>query len=297
MKTPVFTGANVAIVTPLTENGVNLEKFGELIEFQIENGIDAITVCGTTGESATLSHEEHCQVIEYSVKKVAGRVPVIAGTGSNDTSYALELSKFAESVGVDGLLMVTPYYNKTTQRGLIKHYTYVADRVNKPIILYNVPSRTGVSFTADTYAELSKHPNINGIKEASGDFSLAAETLSKCGDNMFMWSGNDDQVVPLMSLGAVGVISVVANILPDVVAKMCKCCLEGDFKAASKLQLDYFDISDSLFCEVNPIPVKTALKLMGMDNGYLRMPLYEMAPANVERLRKSLNAVGIKTVE
>ena len=297
MKTPVFTGANVAIVTPLTENGVDLERFGKLIDFQIENGIDAITVCGTTGESATLSHEEHCQVIEYSVKKVAGRVPVIAGTGSNDTSYAVELSKFAESVGVDGLLMVTPYYNKTTQRGLVKHYTYVADRVNKPIILYNVPSRTGVSFKADTYAELSKHPNINGIKEASGDFSLVAETLSKCGDNMFMWSGNDDQVVPLMSLGAVGVISVVANILPDVMAKMCKCCLEGDFKTASKLQLDYFDVAASLFCEVNPIPVKTALKLMGMDNGYLRMPLYEMAPANVERLRNSLNAVGIKTVE
>jgi len=297
MKTPVFTGANVAIVTPLTENGVNLEKFGELIEFQIANGIDAITVCGTTGESATLSHEEHCQVIEYSVKKVAGRVPVIAGTGSNDTSYALELSKFAEGVGVDGLLMVTPYYNKTTQRGLVKHYEYVADRVNTPIILYNVPSRTGVSFKADTYAELSKHPNINGIKEASGDFSLVAETLSKCGDNMFMWSGNDDQVVPLMSLGAVGVISVTANILPGVVAKMCKLCLDGDFKAAAKLQLDYFNISDALFYEVNPIPIKTALKLMGMDNGYLRMPLYEMAPSNVDLLRKALNDVGIKTVE
>ena len=297
MKTPVFTGANVAIVTPLTENGVNYEKFGELIEFQIANGIDAITVCGTTGESATLSHKEHCEVIEYSVKKVAGRVPVIAGTGSNDTAFALELSQFAEQAGVDGLLMVTPYYNKTTQRGLVKHYEYVADRVNTPIILYNVPSRTGVAFKADTYAELAKHPNINGIKEASGDFSLVAETLSKCGDNMFMWSGNDDQVVPLMSLGAVGVISVVANILPNVVAKMCKCCLDGDFKSAAKLQLDYFNISDALFCEVNPIPVKTALKLMGMDNGYLRMPLYEMAPSNVELLKKALNEVGIKTVE
>lgn len=297
MKTPVFTGANVAIVTPLTENGVNYEKFGELIEFQIAKGIDAITVCGTTGESATLSHKEHCEVIEYSVKKVAGRVPVIAGTGSNDTAFALELSKFAEDAGVDGLLMVTPYYNKTTQRGLVKHYECVADRVNKPIILYNVPSRTGVSFKADTYAELSKHPNINGIKEASGDFSLVAETLSKCGDNMFMWSGNDDQVVPLMSLGAVGVISVVANILPDVMVKMCKRCLEGDFKAAAKLQLDYFNVSDALFCEVNPIPVKTALKLMGMDNGYLRMPLYEMAPSNVDVLRRALNEVGIKTVE
>ncbi len=293
MKTPIFTGANVAIVTPLTEDGVNLSKLGELIEFQISKGIDAITVCGTTGESATLSHEEHCRVIEYSVKKVAGRVPVIAGTGSNDTSYALELSKIAEDFGVDGLLMVTPYYNKTTQRGLIQHYTYVADRVNKPIILYNVPSRTGVSFKADTYAELSKHPNINGIKEASGDFSLVAETMSKCGDSMFVWSGNDDQVVPLMSLGAVGVISVTANIVPDVVAKMCRLCLDGNFKEAAKLQLDYFDITDSLFKEVNPIPVKTAMKLMGMDNGYLRMPLCEMAPANVEILRNSLKNIGI----
>jgi len=297
MKTPIFTGANVAIVTPLTENGVNLEKLGELIEFQISKGINAITVCGTTGESATLSHEEHCQVIEYSVKKVAGRVPVIAGTGSNDTSYAVELSKFAEDAGVDGLLMVTPYYNKTTQRGLIKHYTYVADRVNTPIILYNVPSRTGVCFKADTYAELSKHPNINGIKEASGDFSLVAETLSKCGDNMFMWSGNDDQVVPLMSLGAVGVISVTANILPDAVSEMCRLCLEGDFKKAAELQLKYFDITDSLFKEVNPIPVKTAMKLMGMDNGYLRMPLYEMAPENVNILKKSLQNIGISLVD
>lgn len=293
MKTPIFTGANVAIVTPLTEDGVNLSKLGELIEFQISKGINAITVCGTTGESATLSHEEHCRVIEYSVKKVAGRVPVIAGTGSNDTSYALELSKFAESVGVDGLLMVTPYYNKATQRGLIQHYTYVADRVNKPIILYNVPSRTGVSFKADTYAELSKHQNINGIKEASGDFSLIAETLSKCGDNMFIWSGNDDQVVPLMSLGAVGVISVTANIIPDVVAKMCRLCLDGNFKEAAKLQLEYFDITNSLFKEVNPIPIKTAMKLMGMDSGYLRMPLCEMAPANVEILKNSLKNIGI----
>lgn len=297
MKTPVFTGANVAIVTPFTESGVNYEKLGELIEFQIENGIDAITVCGTTGESPTLTHEEHCAVIEYSVKKVAGRVPVIAGSGSNDTSYAVELSQFAEKAGVDGLLMVTPYYNKTTQRGLIQHYNYVADRVNTPIILYNVPSRTGVGFTADTYAELSKHPNINGIKEASGDFSLIADTLNKCGDNMFIWSGNDDQVVPLMSLGAKGVISVTANIFPDAVSKMCKYCLDGDFKSATEFQLKYLDITNSLFKEVNPIPVKTAMKLLGMDNGYLRMPLYEMSPANLEILKKSLINIGANIAE
>ena len=292
MKTPVFTGANVAIVTPFTEKGVNYEKLGELIEFQIEKGIDAITVCGTTGESPTLTHEEHCAVIEYSVKKVAGRIPVIAGSGSNDTSYAVELSQFAEKAGADGLLMVTPYYNKTTQRGLIQHYSYVADRVNTPIILYNVPSRTGVGFTADTYAELSKHPNINGIKEASGDFSLIAETLSKCGDNMFIWSGNDDQVVPLMSLGAKGVISVTANIFPDAVSRMCKCCLDGDFKTATELQLKYLDITNALFKEVNPIPVKAAMKLLGIDNGYLRMPLCEMSPSNLEVLRKSLENIG-----
>ncbi len=294
MKKPIFTGANVAIVTPLTENGVNYEKLGELIDFQIDKGISAITVCGTTGESATLSHKEHCDVIEYSVKKVAGRVPVIAGTGSNDTAFALELSQFAEDAGVDGLLMVTPYYNKTTQRGLIKHYTYVADRVKTPIILYNVPSRTGVSFKADTYAELSKHENINGIKEASGDFSLIAETLDKCGDDFFIWSGNDDQVVPLMSLGACGVISVVANILPDVMTELCRLCLAGDFKAATKIQLKYLDLTNMLFKEVNPIPVKAALNLMGMDNGYLRMPLCEMAPENIALLKKSMENVGIK---
>lgn len=297
MKTPLFKGANVAIVTPLTEEGVNFQKLGELIDFQIENGTNAITVCGTTGESATLSHEEHCKVIEYSVKKVDGRVPVIAGTGSNDTSYALELSQFAQNAGVDGLLMVTPYYNKTTQSGLINHYTYVADRVNLPIILYNVPSRTGVGFKADTYAELAKHPNINGIKEASGDFSLVAETLSKCGDDIFMWSGNDDQVVPLMALGAIGVISVVSNILPGVMSEMCKLCLDGNFKAAAKMQLKYFNITDALFKEVNPIPVKTAMKLLGMDNGYLRMPLYKMADGNVEVLKNALVELGMKIID
>ena len=297
MKTPLFKGANVAIVTPLTEAGVNFSKLGELIDFQIENGTNAITVCGTTGESATLSHEEHCKVIEYSVKKVAGRVPVIAGTGSNDTSYAVELSQFAQNVGVDGLLMVTPYYNKTTQAGLINHYTYVADRVKLPIILYNVPSRTGVGFKADTYAELAKHPNINGIKEASGDFSLVAETLSKCGDEIYMWSGNDDQVVPLMSLGAIGVISVVSNILPGVMAEMCKLCLEGDFKTAAQMQLKYYNITDALFKEVNPIPVKTAMKLLEMDNGYLRMPLYKMGDGNVKILKDALLELGMKITD
>ncbi len=293
MKTPVFKGANVAIVTPFNENGVNYEKFGEMIDFQIANGIDAITVCGTTGESATLSHKEHCEVIEYSIKKVAGRVPVIAGTGSNDTAFAVELSQFAEKAGADGLLMVTPYYNKTSQRGLIKHYTYVADRVNTPIILYNVPSRTGVSFTADTYYELSKHENINGIKEASGNFSLVAETISKCGDDMCIWSGNDDQVVALMALGASGVISVTANIFPDIMAKLCKLCFDGNFAEATKIQSKYFEVTNLLFKEVNPIPVKAAMKFMGMDNGMLRLPLYEMAEENQKLLKAAMEKVGL----
>lgn len=297
MKSPVFTGANVAIITPFDENGkIDFDRFGKLVDFQIDGGINAITVCGTTGESATLSHEEHCQLIEYCVKKVNRRVPVIAGTGSNDTSYALELSKFAEDVGVDGLLMVTPYYNKTTQRGLIKHYTYVADRVKTPIILYNVPSRTGVSFTADTYLELSKHPNINGVKEASGNFTLIANTLSLCGDDWYMWSGNDDQTVPMLSLGAKGVISVAANILPGVVSKMCSLYFEGKTEESKKIQLEYFDLMDKLFIEVNPIPIKTAMQLMGMDNGKLRMPLYEMAPNNVEILKDAMQKMGIKTL-
>lgn len=294
MKKPVFTGANVAIVTPLNENGIDFERLGNLIEFQIAGGINAITICGTTGESSTLSHEEHCEAIEYCVKKVAGRVPVIAGTGSNDTAYALELSKFAESVNVDGLLMVTPYYNKTTQRGLVKHYTYLADRLNTPIILYNVPSRTGVSFTADTYVELSKHPLINGVKEASGNFSLMADMLSRCGDDLNMWSGNDDQTVPMLALGAKGVISVFANVLPGVMADICKLFFEGKVSESNKLALSHLDLMNKLFIEVNPIPVKAALKLMGLDNGYLRMPLCEISDSNMAILKKAMEDAGVK---
>lgn len=297
MKNPVFTGANVAIVTPLTENGLNLPALGKLIDFQIDNGIDSITVCGTTGESATLNNDEHCRVIEYSVKKVAGRVPLIAGTGSNDTQYALELSKFAESVGVDGLLMVTPYYNKTTQNGLIKHYSYIADRVNIPIIVYNVPSRTGLCCKSDTYLELSKHPNINGIKEASGNLSLVVETLGKCGDNLNIWSGEDDQIVPMMALGAKGGISTTANILPSEMAKMCRLCLDNNFGEAAKMQIRLHEIISALFSEVNPIPVKTALKLMGLDNGYLRMPLCELGAENLRFLKNAMNNLGLKIVD
>lgn len=288
MKTPVFTGSCVAIVTPYKQDGVDYEKLGQLIEFQIENGTDAICICGTTGESSTQTMEEHMITVEYAIQKANHRVKIIAGTGSNDTNSALILSQHADSAGADGLLMVTPYYNKATQKGLIEHYTYVADRVKTPILLYHVPSRTGTSFKASTYYELSKHPNINGIKEASGNFSLIAQTLALCGDEMNLWSGNDDQVVPLMAMGGKGVISVLANIQPKAVHKLAHLCLEGNFAEAAKLQAKLQKLNDALFIEVNPIPVKTAMNLMGMDAGLFRLPMCEMEAGNLAVLKQVL---------
>jgi 4-hydroxy-tetrahydrodipicolinate synthase len=293
MKTPVFTGSSVAIVTPFRDRSVDYGKLGELIDFQIAGGTAAITVCGTTGESSTQTLDEHIQVVDFCVKHVAGRVKVIAGAGSNDTAAALMLSREAERSKADALLLVTPYYNKATQRGLIAHYTHIADRVNTPIILYNVPSRTNVSFTADTYKALSKHPNINGVKEASGSFSLIAQTLAACGDELNIWSGNDNEVAAMMALGAKGVISVAANVIPAVMAELTAACLAGDFKRGTALQLKYLDLIDKLFIEVNPIPVKTAMNLLGYDVGDLRLPLCEMEPANLEKLKKSLADAGI----
>ena len=294
MRTPVFTGACVAIVTPFTDdNKVDFDQFGQLIERQIAAGTDAICVCGTTGESATMSLEEHMETVEYCIKKVAGRVKVIAGAGSNDTAAALMLSQHAEAAGADALLLVTPYYNKATQMGLIKHYEYIADRVHTPIILYNVPSRTGCSFTAETYQALSKHPNIVGVKEASGNFGLILETRRLCDDDFYIWSGNDDQVVPMMSLGAKGVISVVSNVLPAVMVEISHLCLAGQFDAAAKLQIEYNDLCNALFMEVNPIPVKIALRMMGLDEGNLRLPLCEMTPEHEAKLRQVLTAYGV----
>ena len=293
MKQPVFTGACVAIVTPFNDHGVDFDKLGELIERQIAAGTDAICICGTTGESATQSLEEHMDTVEYCVRKVDHRVKVIAGTGSNDTSAALMLSQHADQVGADALLMVTPYYNKASQMGLIRHYEYVADRVNTPIILYNVPSRTGCSFTAATYQTLSKHPNICGVKEASGNFALITATRKLCGDDFYIWSGNDDQVVPLMSMGGKGVISVVSNIMPELMVKMSHLCLEGNFAEAAKLQIHACDLVDALFCEVNPIPVKTALNLMGLNVGSLRLPLCEMSAEHEALLRNTLRQYGL----
>ncbi|MCL2126185.1 MAG: 4-hydroxy-tetrahydrodipicolinate synthase [Oscillospiraceae bacterium] len=293
MKTPVFTGSATAIVTPFADGAVDFKKLSELLDFQIAGGTAAIVICGTTGESSTMSLEEHTATIDYCVKYVNSRVKVIAGTGSNDTQSALFLSQEAEKSGADALLMVTPYYNKTTQRGLVKHFSFVADRVNIPIILYNVPSRTGMAFTAETYKELSKHPNINGVKEASASFALISATLANCGDEFFVWSGNDDDTVPMMSIGALGVISVLSNILPAEVAKMTDCCLRGDFKAATALHLKYLDLVNKLFIEVNPMPVKAAMNLMGMNVGEPRMPLCDLAPDNLEKLRNSMAAVGL----
>ncbi len=288
MKKPVFTGSCVAIVTPFNASGVDYKKLAELIEFQISNGTDAICICGTTGESSTQTLEEHKQVVSFAIKQAAGRCKIIAGSGSNDTEAALELSLSAEEDGADALLVVTPYYNKATQKGLIAHYTYLADRVHIPIILYNVPGRTGVGFTAATYAELAKHPMINGVKEASGNFTLISQTRALCGDNLNIWSGNDDQVVPLMAMGGKGVISVLANIQPQVVRSMSHLCLEGNFAEAAELQARYQKLNDSLFVEVNPIPIKTAMNLMGMEVGHLRLPLCEMEEGNLAKLKAVL---------
>ncbi len=293
MKQPVFTGACVAIVTPFNEKGIDFDKLGELLDMQIAAGTDAICICGTTGESATQSIREHIACVDYCVKHVDHRVKVIAGTGSNDTSAALYLSNHAEESGADGLLLVTPYYNKATQAGLIKHYEYIADRVHTPIIMYNVPSRTGCGFTAETYQVLSQHPMINGVKEASGNTNLVAKTRRLCGEDFYIWSGNDDQVVPLMSLGAKGVISVVSNILPEVMVKMTHLALEGNFAEAAKLQIKYAQFIDDLFMEVNPIPVKSAMNMLGYQVGDLRLPLCEMSPAHQDAMRKSLEAVGL----
>lgn len=294
MRTPVFTGSCPALVTPFDQNNIiNYDVFGKLIDAQIEAGVDAVCVCGTTGESATMSIREHIAAVEFCVKRVNHRVKVIAGAGSNDTSAAVYLSQHAQDSGADALLHVTPYYNKASQTGLIKHYEYIADRVELPIILYNVPSRTGVSFTAETYQVLSQNPKINGVKEASGNFSLLAHTRFLCGDDFYIWSGNDDQVVPMMALGAKGVISVASNIVPQVMVKMTRLCLENDFAAASKLQIQYMDLIDALFTEVNPIPIKAAMNLLGQEAGPLRLPLCDISEKNLEVLRQAMKRAGL----
>lgn len=289
MKNPIFTGAGVAIITPFTADGkVNEKVLAEIIEYQISHSTDAIVICGTTGESATLDHNEHTQAIKVAVDVTAGRIPVIAGTGSNDTAYALKLSNDAEKLGVDGLLMVTPYYNKASQEGLIKHFSYVADRVSTPIILYNVPSRTGCEIKPETYAELAKNKMIYGAKEATGNLSSIAKTISLVPEDFAIYSGNDDQITPIMSLGGKGVISVLSNILPQVAHDIAQTALDGDFKKSAELQLKYLELCNAMFMDVNPIPVKVAMRMMGIDVGPLRLPLCDMTPANTEKLKSVL---------
>ena len=292
-KTTIFTGAAVAIVTPFKNNGVDYESLAALIERQIENSTDAIVICGTTGESSTLTDEEHKECIRFCVEKTAGRVPVIAGTGSNDTDYAISLSKYACEVGVDGLLLVTPYYNKATPKGLIKHFTAIADATDKPIILYNVPSRTGVNISLPVYKELAKHDRIVAAKEASGNISAVAALAEACGNSLDIYSGNDDQIVPILSLGGKGVISVLSNVVPKDTHDIVALWNEGKTKESLALQLKYLDLINALFCEVNPVPVKTAMGLMVLCADEMRLPLCEMEENNKERLANALRNHGI----
>lgn len=293
LKTPLFKGSCTAIVTPFTENGIDYDRLAKNIDFQYENGTTAVVVCGTTGENPTHSEDEHNELVRFTVQASRGRMKVIAGVGSNNTRTALKYAQNARYAGADGILMVTPFYNKSTQKGLIEHFSYVADRVEIPMILYNVPSRTGISISAETYKVLSRHPNINGIKEASGDFSLIAKARSLCGDDLYIWSGNDDNTVPMMALGALGVISVASNIVPAVTAKLCALCLEGDFTAATELYGKYAKLFSALFIETNPIPVKAAMKLMDMDSGLLRLPLVEIGEENLAKLKEVMRDCGL----
>ncbi|MBO5294408.1 MAG: 4-hydroxy-tetrahydrodipicolinate synthase [Clostridia bacterium] len=284
MKKTIFKGAATAIITPLNEKGIDYERFGTLIDWQINEGIDAIVVCGTTGEASTLTDEEHREAIQFAVERVAGRVPVIAGTGSNDTAYAVDLTKFACEVGADAVLAVTPYYNKATQKGLIESFRAVADASTKPVILYNVPSRTGCNILPATAAILAEHPNIVAIKEASGNISQIAEVAALTRGMLDIYSGNDDQIVPIMALGGIGVISVLSNPMPRATAELCRKFLDGDLAGATKMQLDLLPYINALFCEVNPIPVKAAMAAMGFCENSLRLPLTVMEAEHEEKM-------------
>lgn len=284
----IFTGSGVAIVTPFTENGVDFEKLRELLEWHISNKTDAIIVCGTTGEASTMSESEKKETIKFTVDVVNKRIPVIAGTGTNNTAASVNMSKWAESIGVDGLLVITPYYNKTNTRGLIEHFKAVNDAVNTPIIVYNVPGRTGMNITPATLLELTKLKNIVAIKEASGDISQIAKMKALCGDNIDIYSGNDDQIIPILSLGGIGVISVLANVIPREVHDMCELYQSGKVKEALDLQLQTLNLTNTLFIETNPIPVKTAMNLMGFNVGTLRLPLCDMEEGNLNKLRDVL---------
>lgn len=290
---PIFRGAATALITPITETGVDYEAFGRLIDWQIDSGIDALVIAGTTGEGSTLSDDEHREVLRYAAQRIAGRVPAIAGTGSNDTAYAIDMTRYACSLGYDGMLVVTPYYNKATQKGLIQMFTAIADASTKPLILYNVPSRTGVNIAPATYAALADHPNICAIKEANGDISSAVATASLVGDKLDLYSGNDDQIVPMLSIGGSGVISVLSNLLPKETSEICHKFFAGDVAGSAKMQFKYLELINALFCEVNPIPVKAAMAAMGFCENYLRLPLTTMEKEHEEKLLSIMRSLDI----
>ena len=292
-KNPVFQGSCTAIVTPFDEKGIDYSRLQKNLEMQYEGGTAAIVVCGTTGENATLGQDEHNELVRFTVNACREKMKVIVGIGGNNTSVVLKKAENARAVGADAVLMVTPYYNKTSQKGLIEHFSYVADRVDIPMILYNVPSRTGIGISAETYQALSKHPNINGVKEASGDFSLIAKTRSLCGDELNLWSGNDDNTVPMMALGAMGVISVASNLVPAVVSKLCKLCLEQDYTAATELYCKYASLFSTLFIETNPMPVKAAMHLLDLDSGVLRLPLTQISEGHLDTLRSVMRELNL----
>ena len=290
----IFQGVATALITPLNESGVDYPALKRLIDWQIDQGINALVICGTTGEGSTLSDAEHREVLKFAIDVAAGRVPMIAGTGSNDTAYAISLSRFACEIGYDGLLLVTPYYNKTTQAGLVAMYTAIADAVTKPIILYNVPSRTGVGIEPATYAKLAEHPMICAIKEANGNISKIVETMALVGDKMDLYSGNDDQIVPIMACGGKGVISVLSNVLPKETVELCQKVFAGDIAGAMEMQKRYLPLINALFCEVNPIPVKTAMAAMGFCDEYLRLPLVCMEDAHRQVLLQCMRDAGVE---
>lgn len=290
----IFRGAATALVTPLDENGVNYDQLGRLIDWQLEEGINALVICGTSGEASTLTDEEHRDAIAYAVERVNGRVPVIAGTGSNDTAYAVELTRFACQAGADACLVVTPYYNKATQNGLVAMYNAIADASTKPIIVYNVPSRTGCGIQPATYAKLAEHPNIAAIKEANGNISAVVETMALVGDRLDLYSGNDDQIVPILSMGGQGVISVLSNVLPKQTVELCDRFFAGDVAGAARMQCQMLDLIQALFCEVNPIPVKAAMAAMGFCENYLRLPLTPMEDAHFQTLLAAMRRHGVR---
>ena len=292
-KNTIFKGAATALITPLNEKGVDYDKLGKVIDWQIAEGINALVIAGTTGEGSTLSDAEHREVIAYSVERAAGRTPIIAGTGSNDTAYAVDLTKFSCDAGADGMLVVTPYYNKATQGGLIKMYEAIADASTKPLILYNVPSRTGVAIAPSTYATLADHPMISGIKEANGDISKIVETFQLVGDKLDIYSGNDDQVVPILSMGGAGVISVLSNVAPKETVRMCELCFNGKFTEAAKMQCDYLPLINALFSEVNPIPVKAAMAELGWCDPTIRLPLTPMSEGKKVLLLQLMKEKGL----